>query len=204
MAESVGSRLIEAGKAMSDDMPATTLPECDKIERYLDALASQVPDNPHLNRCVDLTKPAILLVLRVALCCAPFYAWMAKWTYRFYKILPTNIIQMIFGAALCFFGGTYVASIAAIEAVRQMGYEGMVSNLKVVAQQANLIKAASDVDDKVDADADGIADVDQIGPAELFTRKLRLGMKTVKEPERLQLAVGALWAPSRGRRSPAG
>ena len=33
MAESVGSRLIEAGKAMSDDMPATTLPECDKIER---------------------------------------------------------------------------------------------------------------------------------------------------------------------------
>jgi len=46
----------------------------------------------------------------------------------------------------------------------------------------------------VDADKDGIADVDQIAPAELAKRKINLAMTTIKEPQKLQMALGSLWA----------
>lgn len=36
-------------------------------------------------------------------------------------MLPTNLAQMVFGACLAFFGGTYFAGIAAVEAARMFG-----------------------------------------------------------------------------------
>jgi hypothetical protein len=36
--------------------------------------------------------------------------------------------------------------------------------------------------------------VDELTPQELATRKLGLAMRTVKEPEKLQSAVGGLWS----------
>jgi len=60
-------------------------------------------------------------------------------------MLPTNVIQMIFGIALCFFGGTYVASIAAIEAFRQMGWQKVQAEIIVgestVAKPARVLLA---------------------------------------------------------------
>jgi len=46
----------------------------------------------------------------------------------------------------------------------------------------------------VDADGDGIADVDQIAARELAQRKIAVGMKAITEPERLQTACGALFS----------
>lgn len=162
MAEVVNTRLLDPGSELSaPPMPSTELPSADKIERYLATLdlktkAGKV--NPNLAKCVEFMQPVFVFVLRVVMWAAPLYMWLAKWAYKVYLVLPTNIVQMIFGAALCFFGGTYVASIAAIEAFRQMGWERVSTEMAVVAAQAKLVADASEKDDKVDADGDGVAD----------------------------------------------
>jgi hypothetical protein len=108
--------------------------------------------------------------------------------------LPTNVLLMLAGVALCFFGGTYAAAIAAIEAFRQMGWARVRCDLAIVLREAQLIAAASEVDDEVDDDGDGRPDVADLPPAELAQRKVSLAMTTVKEPRRLQQAIGSLWA----------
>lgn len=59
--------------------------------------------------------------------------------------------------------------------------------------QVKLIVAANEEDDKVDANKDGIADVDQMDPAALAQHKLFLAMSVVKDPKKLQEAWGALF-----------
>ena len=101
---------------------------------------------------------------------------------------------MCFGAALCFFGGTFVASIAAIEAFRLMGWQTVYGELRIVLAECSKVQRASLKDDELDEDADGVADVDQLPPHALATRKIVVAMRTVADPDRLQTAVGALWA----------
>ena len=172
-------------------------------------------------------SPVLTVLVQILVLIAPVYMWLYGQVFRLYKAAPTNVLQMVFGAALCFFGGTFTASIAAIEAFRQMGFKRTLEDLHEVMQvyalvqvwarlapraraesphstalpdgsrRANLslvAQAASVKDDAVDANADGIADVDQIPPAELAKRKLKLALVTVKEPAKLQMALGSLWA----------
>jgi len=100
---------------------------------------------------------------------------------------------MIFGVCLCFFGGTYVASIAAIEAFRQLGWQKVQDELVIVYEETQHVIAASKVDDEVDDNNDGIADVDQMQATQLAQHKLSVAMKAVSKPERLQSAFGALF-----------
>ena len=139
-------------------------------------------------------SPVVTVLVQILLLVAPVYMWLYGQVYRLYKLAPTNVLQMVFGAALCFFGGTFTASIAAIEAFRQMGFKRTLEDLHEVMQVYALVQAASIKDDAVDADADGIADVYQIPPAELAKRKVKLALVTVKEPAKLQMALGSLWA----------
>jgi hypothetical protein len=97
------------------------------------------------------------------------------------------------GVALCFFGGTYVASLAAVEAFRQMGWRQSFEDASYVFEQMVLVKDASEKDDKVDADGDGVADVDALTPTDLAQRKVTLAMLTVDEPGKLKKAFGGLW-----------
>tara|TARA_B110001452_G_scaffold245142_1_gene229614 strand:+ start:729 stop:944 length:216 start_codon:yes stop_codon:yes gene_type:complete len=62
-------------------------------------------------------------------------------------------------AALCFFGGTYVAAIAAVEAWRHMGWQRSYADAVHVWEQTQHIRQQSKKDDFVDADGNGIADV---------------------------------------------
>ena len=94
---------------------------------------------------------------------------------------------------MCAAGGTYVASIAAIEAFRQFGWQKVYVELQYVYAQASLVSVANDKDDMVDDDGDGIADVDQIEAADLAQRKVALVMRTVEDPSRLQEGVGVLF-----------
>jgi hypothetical protein len=101
---------------------------------------------------------------------------------------------MVFGACLCFFGGHYFASLAAIEAFRVFGWQTVLENLRVVAAQASKVAEANAKDDEIDADHDGVADVEEMSPSELVHHKVALAMKVVEEPARLQSAIGALYA----------
>ena len=124
---------------------------------------------------------------------APIYALLlqkGKWVYDH---APKDVLQMIFGLALCFFGGTYVAAIAAVEAWRHMGWQRSYADARHVWDETQGVVRASLRDDMVDDDKNGIADVDEMTPAMLAQRKVTLAMTTVSDPDKLANSVGALW-----------
>lgn len=126
-------------KEMMADMPpkTTKLPDAARIEKYIDAVAGHVSTGKYaqLGSCMAATKPALMLLIRMYLLVSPYFGWLFKWGYRIYTVLPKNVLQMIFGVALCYFGGTYVASIALIEAFRTMGFQRCVDDVRVIYEQ---------------------------------------------------------------------
>jgi len=71
------------------------------------------------------------------------------------------------------FGGSYVASIAAVEAFRTMGFERAKAEITRLTESVKLVQEESLKDDEEDLDGDGVADVEQISKPELVRRKVR-------------------------------
>jgi len=175
------------------DAPVS-LPDSKKIEKFLDVAASKAgEDNPTVARIITVLKPFIIIPIQAVLCLAPLYFWMLNMAYTIYSFLPTNVLTAIFGLALCFFGGTYVASIAAIEAFRQLGGKQLYGDLQLVLDEIKNVQYENAKDDLEDKDGDGVFDVDQITASELAQRKTLLVMRSITKPSRLQNAAGSLW-----------
>lgn len=176
------------------DRPSNKIPDGERISKYLDAVQTKSDAfSPQLAGCVGACKPAVVVAIQGIQFVAPWYLWLYSWIAHFGSRLPAPILKMVFGAALCFFGGTYVASIAAIEAFRQFGMQKVYADFLIIRAQVMLIVAANEEDDAVDKDKDGRADVLDMDPAELAQHKLYLAMSVVKEPQKLQEAWGALF-----------
>lgn len=134
-----------------------------------------------------------------ALCCLiPLYSALFKYLFLFYEWAPKKLMAMIFGAVLCFFGGTYVASLAAVEAFLRMGGERLWGDIKYVYEQVKLVGEATLKDEEK---AGGLSTLlkedgtlnEDVPPAELLQRRIFVVMVTLKEPGRLENAVGSLW-----------
>lgn len=105
---------------------------------------------------------------------------------------PEELLEAVFGIFLCFFGGHYVVTLAAIEAYKLCGWDTTYKYLGIIREDYLAVRAESRKDDSIDADKDGVADVLQISKQELFTRKLKLAAKSCN-PDKLQLAFGGLY-----------
>ena len=120
--------------------------------------------------CLRAATPAVSLLVWVLVKVAPLYLWLFRKAYWFYSWAPTNLLQMCFGVGLAFFGGTYVAAIAAVEAFRLMGWQRTWADLKVIYAEMRLVYDRSEEDDLLDDDGNGILDVDELTPQELAER----------------------------------
>jgi len=127
-----------------------------------------------------LMKPLIIVLM--------IYVFIIRMLYKVYQVLPIHLLEMIFGVGLCFFGGVYFASIAAFEAFRNFGGQLLIDELSLCWEQALLVKAANEEDDKKDLDKNGVADVQEMGYNELITHKAKMAMMAVDKPERLMKA----------------
>ena len=174
---------------------ATRLSEEQRIKRYMDAAAT-VADQHHSGaaQCLRASTPFCTALMWIILKVGPIYMWLFRKAYWFYTWAPTNVLQMCFGLALCFFGGTFAAAIAAVEAWRQMGWQRSYMDVSIVYAQMRLVYDANEKDDMLDEDGNGIVDVDEIAPSDLAKRKLILAMRTVEEPDKLQACRRALAA----------
>lgn len=143
---------------------------------------------------------------------------------------PAKLVSVAYGALLCFFGGPFAVSFAAIEAFNAMGCAArgvlvhfarrpaaraptapdrpcarragaapraarcarLVVEARVLQRAWAEAEAADAVDNALDADGDGAADVDALPPRELLARKAALLLAAVSEPRRVQQAAGAL------------
>lgn len=177
-----------APEAKKDPEKTRSKTDFARATEYLQQLKDLPDDHPVKKGlkcfCKWGVKPLIIIVMA--------YIWLGKQLYKVYKLLPTNLLNIVFGVGLCFFGGSYFAAIAAAEAALNLGGADMWANLQTVYEEASGVADASRKDDEVDADKDGTADVQQMGMNELINHKAKIAMVAVKDPMKLQQAMVSL------------
>jgi len=107
----------------------------------------------------------------------------------FYHSLPEDILLAILGLLLCFFGGTFSALIAAIEAFRLTGWETTRDCCQSLYDDYKKVKEAYIEDEKKDENNDGVEDTKQLSASELLARKAHLVLVNIKEPEKVNKAI---------------
>lgn len=177
--------LEQGGAAKKEQLSGDIASASARAKAFAASLADEKADTP-AKQALSIflkyfAKPLIIVIW--------IYAKIFKFFYKIYKMLPMNIVQMVFGAALCFFGGVYFTSIAAIEAFRNFGGQIVVDELTVCWNEAEKVADASAKDDLVDANKDGIVDVEQMSNNELINHKAKVAMIAIEDPQRLMKAV---------------
>ena len=175
---------------MASAPPVTQLPEAKRMEAYVASLAGAVEGQEPSGLAQGL-QSCLMLAIRGFLAVQPWLDYLFKWVPVVWDMLPKNIALMAFGAALCYCGGVYTASIAAVEAFRTMGGMRAKAEIDVVAKQIAKAIEQSEKDDAVDDDGDGVADVKQISSKELVQRKIGVIAKAI-DPELVADAVTAI------------
>eukprot|EP00401_Gymnodinium_catenatum_P076597 CAMPEP_0117536374 /NCGR_PEP_ID=MMETSP0784-20121206/41420_1 /TAXON_ID=39447 /ORGANISM="" /LENGTH=338 /DNA_ID=CAMNT_0005332935 /DNA_START=25 /DNA_END=1040 /DNA_ORIENTATION=+ len=165
--------------------------EAARIERMCIELAeSDAP--PWAAKYLKKAAPAIGILWSGATVAGPLLFKLGAGIYGIYGALPRQAITGLWGVGLCFYGGRYVVTFAAIEAFQAAGGSAMIDSVKDIVEQINDVKEADDLDNKEDANKDGVPDVDQMSSKALVRRKMALALKTV-DPQVLTNAVGCLW-----------
>jgi len=152
-------------------------------------------------RYVQQAAPALAYAGELISKVGPYYVRAAALGATVYETLPLDIVQALLGLALCFFGGAYYASIAAVEAFMMVGWATTRAALEDIYEDLLLIHEASERDDKQQAEI--LLQADKLDKtrlarsssgAELVQRKMRVAVLAVRDPEKLSQAVGGLYA----------
>ena len=104
---------------------------------------------------------------------------------------PEVLLPSFLGCILCFFGGEFVLTIAAVEAYRACGWETTYKCLVDLKKDFDAVVEASKKDDAVDADGNGVPDVNEIPPKELLKRKIAVFLANV-DPKRFTDALSGI------------
>lgn len=162
----------------------------DRINKLLDGVAGKSP--PWLANFLKKAAPVIVILCQIANVVGPYILMFYMGIYKVYKMLPKNVIAVLSGLALCFFGGFFAVSIAAIEAFNASGGDRVWEAVAALKEDMKLLHAANKKDDDRDDDGDGVKDVDQISSQQLITRKFGLAMRTV-DPDRVTDALSGIY-----------
>jgi hypothetical protein len=165
-----------------------------RLAKYMDHIGDKLPGGKDTAEKLKPLTPVMAFVLKV------LWIW-AKYTSKAFEIfwivweqLPKTFIKVLYGVTLCFFGGTFVVGIAAIEAFFAAGWRRAYYSALVVYDESRSVGYALELDDYADVNNDGIADVDMLSSSDLVQRKTVLAFETVQRPEELQSAVANVWA----------
>ena len=190
------SRIVRSAldtRDITNTSPGARLPEAERIHRFVEHVGARAEAlHPSLAQWVTAAKPMLASSLRC--CCFTWPLVGAGWDrlIEWHNSAPGHTLEMVFGACLCVFGGPFVASLAAIEAFRQIGGRRLLDDLARVRETLDEVSRASMADDLKDDTGDGIADVDMLPPEELARRKVVVAMVAVTEPQTLMLSVNSL------------
>ncbi len=162
-------------------------------DAYVAALAEKLPASvrPLLFKAVPICQKALEMWEKAL----PFISLAVEKIQVFWKFLEPHRPELLFpamiGIILCFFGGSFLTTIAAVEAYRMCGYETSLQCARDLYEDFNRFLAANKDDDQKDDNNDGVLDTLQISPQELITRKAFLFLKTV-DPKRVTSALAGL------------
>eukprot|EP00435_Cladocopium_sp_Y103_P057668 s912_g19.t4 len=173
--------------------PFESLARNPKVARYIQSV-SDAGDNPKLQESLEALKPYAIGALSILRYVIEVYFRIYSAAYAVVEKLPADELKFLIGFILCFFGGVFVALIAAVEAFRTMGGQSLYDDLAYIKIELDNVVKAHDADEQVDANRDGIRDVEAMGSQELVQHKAMVVMQSINDPKRLQGAVGNLWS----------
>lgn len=166
----------------------------DRTKMYMNSMAESVPAlKPYITN-------AIPYVVKTVTC---FEALVPLFHTAYEKIVEVLVliepyrldllVPSLIGLIMCFFGGSFMTLIAAVEAYRMIGWDHQVKLIKVLREDLRALQAANAADDKQDLDNDGVADVQQISSRELAQRKTVMFFKAI-DPKQLGDCVTGIQA----------
>lgn len=161
-----------------------------QIDHLLSLSALQPP--PRCVECMQNSKVVVDIIITVLRVLAPVIAACYQVLYRIYSVTPANELMMIYGVALCFFGGRFCASIAAIECFRRTGGDKLLLCGRNLCANIQVAWEAHLRDEQVDQNNDGVADVLQISTHEWYKRKVGIVLKAV-DPDILAQSLAGLY-----------
>mmetsp|Transcript_71313 Transcript_71313/g.143557 ORF Transcript_71313/g.143557 Transcript_71313/m.143557 type:complete len:388 (-) Transcript_71313:783-1946(-) len=164
--------------------------ELNKWERIIEGASNKAP--PALLPCIKGFTPCFSWSIVCIEVMVPCYIRIIKALTLFLAKLPQEELGILLGLVLCFFGGMFPLTLAAAEAWRQFGGTELTECLALMNEQFMVAHAASEADDLVDDDNDGIPDVLQINAQQLATRKGRLVL-TATDPSTLNKGFQGLY-----------
>jgi len=121
---------------------------------------------------VKQAAPTLATAIVYLIAALPYLLEAATAVNKFVKGLPEKIIYAALGFAVCFFGGMFPATIAAVEAWNICGGKEALACIKSLYKEALKVHDANEKDEKKDADGNGIADTKEMKPKDLVVRKL--------------------------------
>lgn len=160
---------------------------------YMKAVTTKAPEK--LRPYLEKATPFVVIAADTFEKLLPILiAYYVKLKYFYATLDPYHLeflAPAVMGLVMCFFGGSYMTLIAAVEAYRQSGWESTKKCIDDLMSDFQKVAHASAKDDAVDHDNDGVADVKQISPSELATRKSLLFLRTI-DPVRFSSALTGL------------
>ena len=165
--------------------------EKEKYEKMVLELSESAP--PALVTVIRYLAPLISWTVVALEIIVPVLYQLSRIISAFVAVLPLDIMYIIFGFLICFFGGSYPTTIAAAEAWRQAGGKEAVMHFKDLLGEVQHVIKASEEDDKKDDDHDGIADVNQISSKELVLRKMNIAV-TAMDPNKVNGAMQGIYS----------
>lgn len=118
------------------------------MDRYIDEVASNVDaTHPHLALAMRKLAPFVLLPFRILL---PLVRLAADMLGEAWRLIPISLVQLCFGLVLTFFGGSYITSLAALEAARRLGGQSALEDVRAILRQAASERSGRAQDDAAD------------------------------------------------------
>jgi len=163
----------------------------DRAKKLIRAATEKLPPSlAKYGQTIEQAADKLFTLIAIGL---PFIVQAYSKGYALYSKLPLHTPEMIYGGAVMLFGGHFAATMAVAEAFKQSGAGAKLWACILDLYEAfNKVKEASDEDDTVDDNNDGIPDVDQITPAQLLMRKTTLALRSV-DPKKFNKALHGLY-----------
>lgn len=145
-------------------------------------------DLPLPNNCLQCLRASqpicegCVTFLRIV---GPFVMVACQFLYRLYSVIPSNELKLIYGVALCFCGGEFCASIAAVECFRRTGGDKLIECAQEVAENVAKAHEASLQDDKELA-------IQQLPARDYYKHKAAVVLKAV-DPDVFAHGVAGLY-----------
>lgn len=143
---------------------------------------------PHLKKATPIVGKLIDFAEKMIPILEMVYAKIMEIWAKIEPYKPHLLTPAFMGFIMCFFGGSFLTLIAAVEAFNMCGYETTMDGINTLIESFKKVKKANKEDDKKDEDGDGVSDVLQISNGQLLARKTLLFLKVV-DPNRVSEAL---------------